>query len=96
MLPESYVKPHLSLMAGKYAQPPNLVLVPSNRKSFAIEVAMTMHTEQDSVVVSPSKQNSHEWCVLDQALNQVETGTARRGLMIGKTEHDVEHPAPGR
>ena len=95
MLPESYVKPHLSLMPGKYAQPPNVVVVPSNRKSFPIEVAMTMHTERDAVVVSPNKQHSHEWCVLDQNLKQVMVGAVKRGLRVGKTDSDVERTLMG-
>lgn len=86
MLPESYVEPQLALMPGKYAQPPNQVLVPTNRKTFKIEVSLTMSAEETCVIVSPNKTHSHEWCVLDKSLKQVMVGSVRHGLRVGKTE----------
>ena len=86
MLPEDFVDAKLELKAGKYTEPPNIVVVPGNRKSFSIEVAMTMQTEQDAVVVSPDKEHSHRWCVLDRTLKQVSCGTVRHGLRVSKTD----------
>lgn len=65
---------HLSLVAGKYAQPPNTVLVPGDRKTFPVRLQLDCECEQTHVVGAPDRAQSHEWCVLDEKLRQVMVG----------------------
>ncbi len=85
MLPESMVKTRLSLDPGKYTQPPNIVLVPADRKRFPIRVRIAMESRETYVLGTPDRQHVHQWCVLDAKLNQVMRGEVRHGRPVGKS-----------
>lgn len=65
---------HISLKSGKYAQAPNMVIVPADRKLLPVTVVWNVDSDFDYVVGSQRPGTGHEFCVLDDKLNQVQRG----------------------
>ena len=76
---ESMVTARLSLVEGKYTQPPNVVLVPVGVKKFPVTVEWSMVTAESYVVGSHDPEDAHLWCVLDEDLKQVMRGSIKAG-----------------
>ncbi len=89
MLPEKMVQARLDLVAGKYTQEPNLVLVPEGVKTFPVTVEWSMQTPDSYVIGSATPDHAHRWCVLDGDLKQVMQGTAKGNHRVSKKTESI-------
>ena len=73
------VTARLSIVDGRYTEPPNLVLVPAGVKTFPVTVEWSMVADESCVIGSHDPEDAHRWCVLDANLKQVMFGGAKSG-----------------
>ena len=95
MLPEEMVHAHLSLKAGRYCAPPNMVMVPSGRKTFPITVTWQLETSVTYVIAAPDPNVSRVWVVLDEKLREVMNGADVKKARSKKTDPNVARTIQG-
>ena len=66
----------VKLSSGKYAHPPNMVMVPKGQKKIPVAVEWTLVCEETQVLSTHDPASRYRWAVLDNHLRQVAAGAS--------------------